>query len=65
MCFILGPDFVLSTLFAKIPQCLLFFQVDETKFHTRTKQEVEEDRNCLITVLVFEAWSLCIRNWKI
>jgi len=55
MCFILGPNIVLSTLFSKIPRCLLFFQVDETKFHTRVKQEVKEVRNCIITILVLEA----------
>jgi hypothetical protein len=42
-------------MFSKIPQCLPFFQVEETKFHTRIKQEVKEVRNSMITILVFEA----------
>lgn len=55
MCFILGPTIVFSTLLSKIPQCLLFFQVDETKFHTRIKQEVKEVRNRIIVALLVEA----------
>jgi len=55
MCFILGPTVVLSTLLSKIPQCLLFFQVDEAKFHTRIKQEVKEVCNCIIIALLVEA----------
>lgn len=42
MCFILGPTIVLSTLLSKIRHWLLFFQVDEAKFHTRIKQEVKK-----------------------
>ena len=55
LCFILGPTIVLSTLLSKIPQCALFFQVDEAKFHTRIEKEAKEIRNCLIIALLVEA----------
>ena len=49
MCVILGPYIFLSTTFSKSPQCVLSFQGDEAKLHTRIKK-VKGVRNCLIII---------------